>query len=58
MSAEIADRVYAYDNSVKGAEALLCARTRDGELRKVYGPLPQWAVGEASTHGVASQLVG
>ena len=42
LAAEIADRVYAYDNSVEGAEALLCARTRDGELRKVYGPLPQW----------------
>ncbi len=38
----LADRVYLYDNSVDGVDARLCARTRDGLLRKVYGPLPQW----------------
>jgi len=39
---DVADRVYIYDNSVDGVEARLCARTTDGRLRKVYGPLPQW----------------
>jgi predicted ABC-type ATPase len=39
---DIADRVYIYDNSVDGVEARLCARTTDGQLRKVYGPLPEW----------------
>lgn len=39
---ELADRVYVYDNSVDDREAQLCARTRAGELRKVYGPLPEW----------------
>jgi predicted ABC-type ATPase len=38
----LADRVYVFDNSVDGVDARLCARTQDGELRKVYGPLPQW----------------
>jgi len=38
----IADRVYVYDNSVDDDEARLCARTEDGQLRKVYGPLPEW----------------
>jgi predicted ABC-type ATPase len=38
----VADRVYIYDNSADGVDALLCARTIDGELRKVYGPLPDW----------------
>lgn len=38
----LANRVYAYDNSVDGIQARLCVRTRDGQLRKVYGPLPQW----------------
>jgi hypothetical protein len=32
---DIADRVYIYDNSVDGVEARLCARTTDGQLRKV-----------------------
>ena len=40
---DIADRVYIYDNSVDGVEARLCARTTDGQLRKVYGPLPEWS---------------
>lgn len=39
---ELADRVYIYDNSVDGIEARLCARTQEGSLRKVYGPLPEW----------------
>jgi predicted ABC-type ATPase len=38
----IADRVYVYDNSVDNAEALLCARTEGGQLRKLYGELPEW----------------
>lgn len=38
----VADRVYIYDNSVENVEARLCARTIDGSLRKVYGPLPAW----------------
>jgi predicted ABC-type ATPase len=38
----LADRVYIYDNSVDGVEARLCARTYDGLLRKIYGPLPDW----------------
>jgi predicted ABC-type ATPase len=37
-----ADRVYIYDNSVDGVEAMLCARTQDGLVRKIYGPLPDW----------------
>lgn len=39
---ELADRVYIYDNSIDGVEARLCARTQEGALRKVYGPLPEW----------------
>jgi predicted ABC-type ATPase len=39
---EIADRVYIYDNSVENVDARLCARTVDGTLRKIYGPLPAW----------------
>lgn len=38
----LVDRLYVYDNSVDGVEARLCARTRDGRLRKVYGALPEW----------------
>lgn len=38
----LADRVYVYDNSVEMTDARLCARTHDGRLRKVYGPLPVW----------------
>jgi predicted ABC-type ATPase len=38
----VADRVYIYDNSVDRVEARLCARTSEGQLRKVYGPLPDW----------------
>lgn len=39
---EVADRVYIYDNSIDDTEARLCARTRDGRLAKIYGPLPEW----------------
>ena len=42
LAIEIAQRVYVFDNSVDGVEARLCARTEDGMLRKVYGPLPDW----------------
>jgi predicted ABC-type ATPase len=38
----LADRVYIYDNSVDGTEARLCARTAQGRLREIYGPLPTW----------------
>jgi predicted ABC-type ATPase len=38
----VADRVYIYDNSVEDVDARLCARTIDGALRKIYGPLPAW----------------
>jgi predicted ABC-type ATPase len=38
----LADRAYVYDNSVDGVEARLCARTHSSQLRKIYGPLPQW----------------
>lgn len=38
----LADRLYVYDNSVDDVEARLCARTVEGQLRKVYGPLPDW----------------
>jgi predicted ABC-type ATPase len=38
----VAQRVYVFDNSVDDVEARLCARTVDGRLRKVYGPLPTW----------------
>jgi predicted ABC-type ATPase len=38
----LVDRAYVFDNSVDGQEASLCARTRQGFLRKVYGPMPSW----------------
>ena len=44
----LADRVYIYDNSVDDVEARLCARTQDGSLRKVYGPLPDWVADAVS----------
>jgi predicted ABC-type ATPase len=40
---EIADRMYVYDNSIDLVEARLCARTEGGQLRKIHGPLPEWA---------------
>jgi predicted ABC-type ATPase len=45
----VADRVYIYDNSVDAVEARLCARTQDGQLRKVYGALPQWIADAVAT---------
>jgi predicted ABC-type ATPase len=39
----LAHRVYLFDNSIDEVDARLCARTVDGRLRKVYGPLPPWA---------------
>ncbi|KAB2903387.1 MAG: AAA family ATPase [Kofleriaceae bacterium] len=39
---EIADRTYIYDNSIDDADATLCARTFEGQLRKIYGELPAW----------------
>ena len=50
LAAEIADRVYVFDNSVDDVEARLCARTEDGQLRKVYGSLPDWV--SAALHGL------
>lgn len=38
----IANRVYIYDNSTDDVDARLCARTIDGAVRKIYGPLPAW----------------
>ncbi len=35
-------RAYIFDNSIDGADARLCARCVDGQVRKVYGPLPTW----------------
>lgn len=43
---QLADRVYLYDNSIDDVDARLCARTSDGALRKVYGPLPTWVADE------------
>ncbi len=51
LAIEVADRVYLYDNSVDGVEARLCARTRDGQLRKVHGPLPEWVAAEVDGLG-------
>lgn len=46
---QLADRVYVYDNSVDDREALLCARTQDGALRKVYVALPTWVTDAVAT---------
>ena len=42
LAIDIAHRVYVFDNSIDGVEARLCARTQEGQLRKVYGSLPNW----------------
>jgi predicted ABC-type ATPase len=39
---ELANRVYVYDNSPEGEDAVLTARVQDGQLRKIYGRLPSW----------------
>jgi predicted ABC-type ATPase len=46
----VAQRVYVFDNSIDDVDARLCARTVDGRLRKVYGPLPPWV--ETALEGV------
>ena len=38
----LADRVYIYDNSAEATEAVLCARTHEGRVRKIYAALPSW----------------
>jgi predicted ABC-type ATPase len=38
----IADRVYIYDNSIDGQDALLCVRIQDQKIRKIYATLPEW----------------
>lgn len=38
----LVDRGYLYDNSIDDIAARLCARTADGQLRRVYAPLPAW----------------
>jgi len=53
VAIRLAHRVYVYDNSIDGIEAKLLARTSEGALRKVYGPLPQWiadAIDELPKH--------
>ena len=45
----LSHRVYIYDNSLVGVSARLCARTREGALRKVYGPLPEWVADAVAT---------
>ncbi|MCC6645182.1 MAG: zeta toxin family protein [Polyangiaceae bacterium] len=42
LAISIAHRVYVFDNSVDDLDARLCARSVEGRLRKVYGPLPTW----------------
>lgn len=42
VAVRIAQRAYIFDNSEDGVQARLCARTEDGQLRKVYGNLPEW----------------
>ena len=51
LAIDLAHRVYVFDNSVDGVEARLCARIQDGQLRKVYGPLPAWV--SAATEGLS-----
>jgi predicted ABC-type ATPase len=50
LSAAVAlsDRVYIYDNSVDDIEARLCARTQNGDLRKIYVELPEWVADAVS----------
>ncbi len=56
---ELAHRVYIFDNSIDGVDARLCCRTKDGQLRKVYGPLPAWVevvVGALPRHAEFTDL--
>lgn len=54
---EVADRVYIYDNSVEDVEALLCLRTADGAIRKVYAALPGWIAAATASIPKHSQFV-
>jgi predicted ABC-type ATPase len=59
LAISIAHRVYVFDNSVDGTDARLCARTQDGQLRKVYGALPEWVdatVGALPRHAAFTDL--
>lgn len=49
-TAAMVDRAYVYDNSEEGAVPKLIFRTRDGQVSKLYGPIPPWA------QAVADQL--
>lgn len=55
----LADRAYIYDNSEEDQEARLCARTADGTIRKIYGPLPGWvadALADLQLHPLFTDL--
>jgi len=54
---ELADRVYIYDNSVDDVEARLCARTQDGQVRKIYGDLPEWVADTVKDFSEHAELV-
>jgi predicted ABC-type ATPase len=59
LAIDIAHRVYLFDNSVDGVDARLCARTQDGQLRKVYRVLPAWvsaAVDRLPRHAAFADL--
>ena len=43
VAARLADRAYAYDNSVENASARLLFRTGEGRLIKAYGNINPWA---------------
>lgn len=51
VAIRIAHRSYIFDNSEDGVQARLCARTEDGQLRKVYGDLPEWVARVADPLG-------
>ena len=53
----IADRVYVYDNSIDDQDAILCARTREGAIRKVYAELPEWVSDAVSAAPFVPELV-
>ena len=58
LAIQIAHRVYIFDNSEDGVEARLCARTEDGQLRKVYGDLPGWVAHVVDSMERHPQFVG
>lgn len=49
LAIRLVDRVYIYDNSIEDIDARLCARTYGGQLRRIYGDLPDW-VADAVEH--------